>query len=228
MSGCAQTILSKQLGDRGAWSLSCRSCSSCSHCNLCRPKDDERQLARSTLQALSSPDFNNALPVLLATHPQGPRALSSPPPPPTSTSTSTTTSNSTPSAVQVTPLTRKSLSPLSHAAQQPLLPASICPALPYPAMAVLSILDSLPLLSCPIFGVSSLSGRPLSCCSAHAPRSLGSSCPLPLLLFLPKACLAVPVDPAPSACPVSLSVWRCLSVPAVVPSLGQSWWRWLL
>ncbi len=34
MSCCAQTIPSKQLGDRGSWSLSC---SSCSHCSRCRP-----------------------------------------------------------------------------------------------------------------------------------------------------------------------------------------------
>lgn len=42
MSCCAQTIPSKRLGDRGSWSLSCRSCSSCSHtvlqaCSRCRP-----------------------------------------------------------------------------------------------------------------------------------------------------------------------------------------------
>jgi hypothetical protein len=60
--------------------------------------------------------------------------------------------NSTPSAVQLTPLTRKSLSPPSHAAQQPLLLASTCPALFCPTRPWLSCLSclSLPLLSCPI------------------------------------------------------------------------------
>jgi hypothetical protein len=98
------------------------------------------------LQALSSPDFNNALSLLLATHPQGPFV-------------STSTSNfhfhipiPHPSAVQLTPLTRKSLSPPSHAAQQPLLLASTCPALLCPTRPWLSCLSclSLPLLSCPI------------------------------------------------------------------------------
>jgi hypothetical protein len=109
---------------------------------------------------------------------------------------------------QVTPSTLPMLS--TSPCLEPALP---CFALPGPGCPVCPC--SLPLLSCPILGVSSLSVGPLCCCL------------LPLLLFSPMACLAVPVHPAPSACPVSLSVWRCLSIPAVVPPLGQSWWRWL-